>query len=174
MTLTLFSFSAFQLLSYTLIMKPNYILIPLAVVAVSVIGSMFTSAGIGSGWYEMIARPDWTPPGSVIGAVWTTIFVLTAVSALLVWNAKGRDRRIRSAMVAYAVNGILNVAWSYIFFVRHWLGFAAFEAGLLGVSVVVIMALIWKRSRSAALLLAPYACWASFATFLTFMIWRMN
>jgi len=155
-------------------MKSNYVIIPLAVVAVSVIGSSFTGTGIDAGWYVSIAKPDWTPPGAVIGAVWTTIFVLTATSALIVWNKNAPDRRTRYAMATYAINGILNIAWSYIFFVRHWLAFATIESGLLGVSVIVIMALVWKRSRVAVLLLAPYVGWVAFATFLTYLIWRMN
>ena len=155
-------------------MKPNYILIPLAVIVVSVVGSMFTGFGIDTGWYAAIAKPDWTPPGAVIGAVWTTIFVLTAASALIVWNKGAPSRRTRYALVAYAVNGVLNVAWSYIFFVRHWFAFATIEAGLLSISVIVIMALVWKRSRVGALLLVPYAGWVAFATFLTGVIWRMN
>ncbi len=155
-------------------MRWNYILIPASVVAVAVIGSAFTGIGIDSGWYDTIARPGWTPPGSVIGAVWTVIFLLSAASVLIVWNKAEPDRRTRTAMVAFAVNGVLNIAWSYIFFVRHWLGLAALEAGLLGISVVIIMILIWNRSRAAALLLLPYAGWVSFATFLNFIIWRLN
>lgn len=170
----LFGCHAVMLSCYHVHMKLNYLIIPLAVLAVSVIGSMFTGVGIGSGWYSTIAKPEWTPPGSVIGTVWTTIFVLTAASALIAWNKAKPDARARNAMIAYGVNGGLNLAWSYIFFARHWLGLAVFEAGLLGLSVVVIMVLVWKRSRVAALLLIPYAVWVSFATFLNYIIWRMN
>lgn len=155
-------------------MKPNYIIIPLAVVAVSVIGGMFTSVGIDSGWYGSIVKPDWTPPGSVIGSVWTVIFMLTAGSALIVWNKGKCDSRITYAMIAYAVNGILNLGWSYVFFVSHRLDLAVFEAAFLAVSVVVIMALVWGRSRLAALMLLPYFGWVSFATYLTYTIWRLN
>ena len=65
-------------------MKLNYIIIPLIAFLTATIGSFFT--GTGMDWYETINLPEWTPPGYIIGIVWTIIFVLTAVSALFVWK----------------------------------------------------------------------------------------
>jgi tryptophan-rich sensory protein len=49
------------------------------------------------------------------------------------------------------------------------------------VEVLVLLALIaatvaafWHRSRVAALLLLPYALWVSFASVLTWSLWRSN
>jgi benzodiazapine receptor len=155
-------------------MKLNYIIIPLITILVSVSGSSFTSSGIGSGWYASIAKPSWTPPGSVIGAVWTTIFILSTVSAILVWNYAKRDQRFWWIIGIFIANAFLNVFWSFLFFGQKMLGAAVIEAAVLDLSVIALIILIWPLSRVASVLLIPYAGWVAFATYLTYSVWRLN
>lgn len=154
--------------------KPNYVFIPFVTVLVSVFGSYLTSLGIDSGWYGSIAKPEWTPDGSVIGLVWTTIFILTTIAALLTWNrAMMANRRLWIAF-AFLLNGALNVAWTYIFFTRHWFDLAVVEAVALEISVLVLIILVRPLSKFASYLLLPYAGWVLFAAYLTFDIWLLN
>jgi len=155
-------------------MKPNYLIIPLITILVSVTGSSFTSSGIGSGWYASIAKPAWTPPGSVIGAVWTTIFILTTVSAILVWQKAKRDSRFRWIIGLFIANALLNIFWSFLFFGQAMIGAAVIEAAILDATVIALIVLIWRISRIASLLLVPYAAWVAFATYLTYTVWSMN
>ncbi len=54
-----------------------------------------TAAGIGAavttpqirGWYATISKPAWNPPDWVFGPVWTTRYLMMAVSAWLVWRS---------------------------------------------------------------------------------------
>jgi len=152
-------------------LKPNYAVIPLILLLTSLIGSQLTRLGME--WYRTIALPSWTPSGAVIGAVWTFIFILVAVSALLVWNA--RKPQHLSAMVAiFVVNLLLNNFWSYLFFVAHMIGLAMLEMVLLNLSTLALMILSWPTSRKASILLAPYFLWVCFATYLTMTIWSLN
>jgi translocator protein len=154
-------------------MKLNYLVTPLVTVAVAVIGSKITAYNMA--WYATIRRPSWTPPGGVIGTVWTLIFVLSTVSALLVWNQIPHDSvRFFAITVLFVLNAALNVFWSYLFFGSHHLGGATFEAGLLGASVIALIVLIWPLNAWAAELLMPYAAWVCFATYLSSVIWRLN
>lgn len=152
--------------------RPNHIVIPVIAIFTSYAGGAITMAGME--WYRGITLPPWTPPGSVIGAVWAIIFTLSAVSALIVWNTSARDDRFYRIFGVFAVNVNLNVGWSLLFFGLHMMGAAIFEAAALAGSVVVLIVLIWPVSRLAALLLVPYAGWVSFATYLTYVIWRLN
>lgn len=160
----------------TLRFKANYILIPLFAFLVSYSGSMFTSTGMG--WYAGINKPVWTPPGMIIGLVWTVIFILSALSALRVWNKKytkaERYNHILWIMILFIVNGILNIEWSFLFFYMHNIYFAAIEAGVLGLSVLALILVIWPVSRLASALLLPYLGWVSFATYLTYIVYTMN
>lgn len=154
-------------------MKPNYLIIPLVTVLVSVLGSRFTSAGVGA-WYKTIDLPAWTPPGSVIGAVWTTIFILSTISALILWNGATAKSRLPTLATVFLLNAALNVLWSYLFFSRHLIGLAAWESLALEATCLALVALAWPISRLASALLMPYAAWVAFATYLTYNVWGMN
>ncbi len=151
--------------------KPNHIVIPLITIATISVGGWITSAGMS--WYKTINFPAFTPPGSFIGAVWTVLFILATISALIVWN-KAVGGRKGAIGFAFIVNILLNIGWSALFFGLHLIGPAIYEAALLGVSVLVLMILIWPISKTAAWLLAPYLAWVSFATYLTYTIWSLN
>ncbi len=153
-------------------MRLNYVIIPLVAFLTALLGSLLTSRAMD--WYKSIAKPSWTPPGSIIGAVWTILFILGAISALIVWNGLPHDTHFKWIIAVFIINAILNVGWSWLFFGQHVLGLAIFEAGLLGLSVLALIILIWPGSRLAASLLIPYAAWVCFATFLTYKVWSLN
>jgi tryptophan-rich sensory protein len=152
--------------------KKSFIFIPLAVFAVAILGNWLTRGGMD--WYQTIKLPSFTPPGYVIGAVWTIIFILTAISAIIFWGKASRDGKFWWVVGFLILNGLLNVFWSFLFFNRHWLGAAIFEAGILDLSVIILIILIWPVSRTAAVLLLPYTLWTTFATYLTYVIWSLN
>jgi tryptophan-rich sensory protein len=160
-------------------MRLNYILIPAITVVVAGLGSALTMPGLA--WYQTLIFPVGTPPSWVFAPVWTAIFILTAASALIIWNLPRRrsDLPIRSMhwsliFAVFGINAILNVLWSYLFFYEHLLGGAFIGAILLLLSVLALIGLIWSLSRQAAIFLLPYAGWVSYASFLTYEIWRLN
>ncbi|MFA5358433.1 MAG: TspO/MBR family protein [Patescibacteria group bacterium] len=152
-------------------MKPNYLIIPLFTIIVAWAGSAVTSNGMS--WYKTINLPSWTPPGSVIGAVWTAIFLLATIAAILVWNGH-HGSRVWLIFSIFVINAILNIFWSYLFFGQHFLAAAIWEAGVLGLSVVALIVLIWPLTKAASILLMPYAGWVAFATYLTYKVWLLN
>lgn len=152
--------------------KANYLVIPLIAFSAASFGGWLTDGGME--WYRTIRLPSFTPPGRVIGTVWTVIYTLSAASALIVWNRAPRTGRFRAIVGLFTLNVVLNVLWSFLFFRLHWMGVSTGEAALLGLTVVGLIVLIWPISRLASLLLVPYAAWVAFATFLTFSIWRLN
>jgi tryptophan-rich sensory protein len=52
--------------------------------------------------------------------------------------------------------------------------FALVEILLLLAAIVLTVRAFARVSRPAALLLAPYTLWVSFASFLNFTLWRLN
>jgi len=166
--------------------KPNYVIIPLVTVLVSVVGSAFTTAGMM--WYNTeIIRPELTPPNWIFPIAWTIIYILTTISALIVWNTrtlkkkfllvfnkKSEDNTFVLIMVLFIVNAFLNVFWSLLFFTLRFMYAAFVEMMLLELTVVLLMILIYKRSKIASLLLLPYAVWVAFATYLTSQIIQLN
>jgi tryptophan-rich sensory protein len=133
------------------------------------LGSLFTARGLGA-WYDGLAKPSWTPPGPVIGAVWTVLFAFLAIASALVWKG-GRPAGYAAVLLA---NLVLNVFWSYLFFARRNPAAAFKELLVLEASCLALAVLAAPVSLAAAALLVPYAAWVVFAGFLNWTIVRMN
>ncbi|MCL5733910.1 MAG: tryptophan-rich sensory protein, partial [Patescibacteria group bacterium] len=95
-------------------MKQNYLAIPLIVVIVALWSGLITSSGLI--WYRTIKLPSWTPSGTVIGIVWSIIFLLSAASAIIIWNKKARGQRFWIIILIFILNALLNILWSNLFF----------------------------------------------------------
>lgn len=128
------------------------------------------AAGSASAEYARLDQPSFAPPSSVFGPVWTVLYVMIAVAGWLVWRRVGWDR----ATTAWAVQLVLNAAWTPLFFGAGLYGLALVEILVLLVVIVATIALFLPRSRPAALLMVPYLAWVCFATALNAGIWWLN
>jgi tryptophan-rich sensory protein len=96
------------------------------------------------------------------------------ISLFLVWRHGYADRQVKIALVLFAVQLVLNIAWSFMFFgLRNPLA-GLLEIAVLWISIVLTIVYFYNISRAAGLLLVPYILWVSFAAFLNFTIWRLN
>ena len=66
------------------------------------------------------------------------------------------------------------VAWSWLFFEWHLIGLAFAEIVLLWIAIAAWAWFSSRVSRAAGLLALPYLGWVTFASALTFTIWRLN
>jgi len=139
-----------------------------AVAVVSVIGSVATATGTDS-WYAQLEQPSWNPPDWLFGPVWTVLYVAMAVAAWLVWRTG--ERR---ALAPYAVQLVLNLAWTLTFFGAQstWGGVVVIAALL--IAIVVTIAAFARAHRVAAWLLVPYLAWTTYAAALTTAIALAN
>ena len=136
------------------------------------LGSMFTTPEI-AGWYAHLNKPQWTPPNWVFGPVWSTLYLMMAVAAWLVW----REHGLRGAVLPlalFAAQLLLNTLWSIIFFGLHRVGLAFFDIALLWGAILVTMMAFWRVVPLAGWLMLPYLLWVAYASALNFTIWRMN
>ena len=134
------------------------------------LGGRFTAEGIRAGWYAALAKPDWTPPGWLIGAVWTLLYAAIAVASSILW----RRAPYPAYAVLLAVNLVLNAYWCRLFFSERRPGAALVEILVLEATCVGLVALAARRSGLAAGLLAPYAAWVAFASFLNASIVKLQ
>lgn len=153
--------------------KLNYLVIFVIVALVLGAGGVITRNGMG--WYnnELVLSPL-TPPSWIFPVAWNFIGVCTALSLIITWNTVKRDLVGNLVIALFGINGILNLSWSYVFFIRHEIGKAFWVACAIEATVIVLMLLLWNRSRMAALLLLPYAVWVLFALHLNNDIWLIN
>lgn len=140
-----------------------------AVGAVALAGTLATLGAAAT--YAGLRGPAWAPPAWLFGPVWTVLYVLIAVSGWLAWRA---GTRLPDGLAAYGAQLALNGFWSPLFFALGWRGAALGVIVLLGAAIAVTMLQFRRRSRAAALLLAPYLLWVLFATALNFAYWTLN
>ena len=124
-------------------------------------------------WYLQLAKPAWTPPGWLFGPVWTVLYVTIGVAAWLVWRRTGL-RGALAAWTAWAIQLVLNGAWSWIFFGLRQPGAALVEIVVLWLAILATVIGFWRLRPLAGGLLLPYLAWVSFATALNAAIWRLN
>lgn len=122
-------------------------------------------------FYGELARPSWAPPGWLFAPVWITLYTLMGVAAWLVWRT-GPGRR--PALIWFAIQLVLNAAWTPVFFGLRSIGGGLIMIVLLELAIVATIIAFARRSRIAAVLLVPYAVWVGFATVLNAALWSAN
>ena len=145
------------------------------------IGICFAVAGAGGywtaaevrGWYRTLARPSYAPPDWLFGPVWSLLYLAMGIAAWLVWEMPASADR-SWGLELFVAQLALNLAWTWIFFVRHWLGAALAEIVGLLLAIAATTLVFSRVSSLAAWLLVPYLAWVSFATLLNFGFWRLN
>ena len=138
-----------------------------------IVGSFFTMPSIRV-WYADLIKPTINPPAWIFGPVWTTLFLLMGIAAFLIWMEDPKRKDVRIALAIFALQLILNISWSIIFFGLHSPGAALIEIIFLWLSILATIIAFYKILKTAAWLLTPYLAWVSFAALLNYLIWRLN
>lgn len=132
-------------------------------------------------WYKGLTLPPIAPSGFVIGIIWTIIFILTAISAIKIWDAFHSSKRNKSEIShfysilgLYITNAFLNAGWSFLFFTKSLILASIIEMVVLNLTVAMLIFFNWRFSKLASYLLIPYFVWVCFATALAIEIWLVN
>lgn len=124
-------------------------------------------------WYERLAKPTWRPPNRLFAPVWTFLYFTIAISGWLVWRQAG-FAGAALPLAIYALQLVLNAAWTPIFFGLHRIDLGFLDIILLWLSIIATIALFFPIHAVAALLLLPHLAWVTFAAALNFAVWRLN
>jgi len=143
----------------------------LAALAVAGLGASATDIGP---WYQALQKPSWQPPDWLFGPAWTLIYALIAMSGVVAWNAARNRRQGLNVVGVFALNALLNVGWSELFFGLHRPDWALFEVVVFWLSIVLLIVAASSVSQVAGWLLAPYLAWVTFAGVLNLAVVRLN
>lgn len=141
--------------------------------AVGAAGTFFTAPEIPT-WYAGLNKPAWTPPDATFPIVWTTLYVMMAVTLWLLWDRVPPSPARTTALGWFATQLAVNAIWPPIFFGAHATITALIIIVLLLVAIVMTIRATWPLHRTAAMLLIPYALWIAYAATLNAGIVAMN
>lgn len=139
-----------------------------AVAAVAAVGGLGVRGTAAE--YQSLATPRWAPPSWLFGPVWTVLYVMIAVAGWLAWRRAGWT----VGLTWYVVQLVLNAAWTPLFFGAGLYFVALLDIIALLVALIITIALFWRSSRLAALLLVPYLVWTTYATALNAAVVILN
>lgn len=144
--------------------------------------SLLLGLGAGGGalfapdaWYAALLKPTFNPPAWLFGPVWTALYLMMAVALWLVRRDRDAEpAQRRRATVLFAVQFVLNLLWTPLFFGLRSPGLAFVDICLLWIALLTTMLAFGRMRPLAGYLLLPYLLWVSFALVLNGTIWLMN
>ena len=115
-------------------------------------------------WYLNLIKPPLTPPNWVFGPVWSLLYVSLLISFIIF--AKNNIQNKKTGYVYFAIQLLLNIIWTPVFF-----GMKNIPAGLviiilLDIFVSLTIFEFLKISKVSGMILIPYFVWILFATYL--------
>jgi benzodiazapine receptor len=134
-------------------------------------GLLIGANNIPGDWYQLLAKPSFTPPNWVFAPVWNILYVIIGVVGARTWLS---PLRRSMAMRLWFAQLVFNFAWSPAFFgLQDPTSAMIIILGLL-IAVAGFIVVSWRQDRTAALLFLPYIAWVAFATALNAAILVLN
>lgn len=153
-------------LRWALVLAPGILLL-------GYVSAAIAASGPGNLWFDSLVKPALYPEPIIFRIVWTLLYLLMGLALAMILAARGARGR-GAAVVIFAVQLVLNLAWSPLFFAAHRIAAALVLLVVLDVAVLVTILLFWRVRPVAAGLLAPYLAWILFATLLNYQFLVAN
>jgi translocator protein len=126
-------------------------------------------------WFPLLVKPPLNPPNWIFAPVWSTLYVLMAIAAGLVWSKIDSSREeVKKALLFFWIQLGLNALWSLLFFGLKNPFLALLEIILLWLMIYETYHKFNKINTLSGKLLLPYLAWVSFAFYLNASIWYLN
>ena len=125
-------------------------------------------------WYYALRQPAWAPPDYMFGIIWTAIFALIAIAGVIAWEKAQTRRDVEITIGMFALNGFLNLGWSFLFFRMERPDYALYELFALWISILALIIFCGRFAKTASLLLVPYLIWVTTAGVLNYQVVQLN
>ena len=145
----------------------------LSVAIVAALGGL-VSGGSNDPWYAELTKPAFNPPDITFGIVWPILYILMAVSAIVVRRNAVRFEWAGACFSLFFLQLGMNLAWSVLFFFFHRPVWSLIDLIALWIATALMIKEFYNFSRFAALLQIPYILWLSFAIYLNASIVSLN
>lgn len=123
-------------------------------------------------WYPYLNKPSLTPPNNIFPIAWGIIYLLSGISAGIIWNSTGIRRK--EILTIWGVQQFFNFTWSIMFFTLQNPLLGMINIIILDVLVLYYIIKTWPFNRLASILFWPYLAWICFASYLNAFILLNN
>ena len=148
----------------------------ICVIAIEVLGGLsgwLSQSGYGNAWFDALQKPSFMPPGWAFGVVWPILYALLGIALAMILAEPPSDRR-KVALGLFAVQMVLNFAWSPIFFAAHDISLAKYVIFIMTILAAAAAGQFYRLQKVAGLLMMPYLAWLVFAATLNSTIGSLN
>ena len=139
------------------------ILIPLLL---GIIVSLFINTEI----YDVIIKPEISPPKIVFPIVWTILYILMGISNYII----NKDNKKEVSNLIYYISLAINLIWPIIFFNAQEYLISLLIIIILIIFVALTIIEYFKTSKIAGYLQIPYILWLLFALYLNYQVLMLN
>ncbi|MFC3173780.1 TspO/MBR family protein [Novosphingobium bradum] len=155
-----------SLLRWALVLVPGVVLL-------GFVSAQLARSGPDNPWFAGLDKPALYPPPATFGIVWTVLYLLMGLTAAMIGSARGARGR-GFALAVFAVQLLVNLAWSPVFFGLHLMSAALGIVIALDLLVLLTVILFGRVRPLAGALLLPYLAWVLFATVLNWQFLQRN
>ena len=124
--------------------------------------------------YSDYKKPSWAPPAWLFGPVWTTLYILIAVSFGYAAYLFLKGEIGFMVLLPFVLNLFFNFAFTPIQFTLRNFSLAALDVALVWATLAWALIVIFPVAPWVAYLNIPYLLWTSFATVLQLTVTKMN
>lgn len=119
-------------------------------------------------WYANLHKPAFNPPTWLFGPVWAVLYIMMGIALAKIY----KDRN-NKALFIFAVQFVLNIIWTPLFFYMQRIDLALIDIVLLW-SCLIVFFICTRKNSTVIMLFIPYALWTTFAMILTLSLYMLN
>lgn len=124
-------------------------------------------------FYKSLNKPVFAPPSMVFPIVWTTLYILIAISIYLIYNDNNYNDT-QEYNKSLLINYFSNQIFSFLFFTLKSPFLALIDTIVVLLSSLFLYYETKELNKTSSKLLIPYIIWNVFATILIVFIFFMN
>jgi tryptophan-rich sensory protein len=144
-----------------------------AVLLLGMVSGAVSNSGYGNPWFDALEKPEFMPPAAAFPIAWTILYVFLGLALAMILHARGARGRVPIATL-FVLQLLLNYSWSPTFFAWHAMGAALVIIVAMILLTALLIGLVCRVRKAAALLLVPYLAWLCFAAALNYRIIELN
>jgi translocator protein len=125
-------------------------------------------------WYATLIKPVWAPPSWLFGPVWTVLYVVIAVTFVMVFYRAWMKEIPYLVALPFALNLIFNLLFTPLQFGLRNNILASIDIVLILATLGWALVAVYPYMRVVSFANIPYLLWVCFATVLQLTITYLN